>query len=65
MATDKENKIREGQADDIANEGRGRDKAAYPKMDTEDKQHKTQPEYIDNEPNKDDKTLNDKQPLDE
>jgi hypothetical protein len=55
MADDKkqENKIREGTGDDI-NDQRGRDKAAYPKLDTEDKQHKTQPEYIEKEPNKKD-----------
>lgn len=53
MANDKkqENKILEGNPDEDRGT-LGRDKAAYPKMDTEDKQHKDQPEFIDNEPNK-------------
>jgi len=49
-----DNKIREGSADEysINQETKATDERSYPKPSEKDMQHKDQPEFIDNEPNR-------------
>jgi hypothetical protein len=50
-----DNKIREGTEDDgIHKEKKKTDERSYPKLSIKDNQHKTQPEFLDNEPNRED-----------